>query len=34
MLLQFGGDGEAFASKKRCDPFGGPGALAGLVDVA
>ena len=33
MLLQFGGDGEAFAGQKSGDPVRRPGALAGFVDV-
>ena len=33
MLLQFGGDGDGLAGEQRRDPFGRPGALAGIVDA-
>ena len=33
MLLQFRGDGDGLAGEQRRDPFGGPGALAGIVDA-
>ena len=33
MLLQFRGDRDGLAGEQRCDPFGGPGAFAGIVDA-
>ena len=32
MLLQVRGDGDGLAGEQRRDPFGGPGALAGIID--
>src|SRR5271156_872964 len=33
MLLQFRGDGDGLAGEQRGEPFGGPGALSGIVDA-
>ena len=33
MLLQFWGDSDGLAGEQRRDPFGSPGALAGVVDA-
>jgi hypothetical protein len=33
VLLEFRGDGHGLAGEQRRDPFGGPGALAGIVDA-